>query len=230
MEDYLFQKFNNAVWKTAKKKERKEMSTKTMMQSEKKMGVRAVVQIGMLAAVAVILMLFEIPLPFAPSFYKIDFSEVPVLVGCFAMGPVAGALIELVKILLNFVLTGTSTAGVGEIANFVIGCALCVPAGIIYRRNRTRKNALIGMATGTILMTVLGCFVNAYVLLPAYGAAFGMPVSKLVGLGTAVNPHITSLSTFVIFAVAPFNLIKGVAVSAIVFVIYKKISPVLRMR
>ena len=197
------------------------MSTKTMMQSEKKMGVRAVVQIGMLAAVAVILMLFEIPLPFAPSFYKIDFSEVPVLVGCFAMGPVAGALIELVKILLNFVLTGTSTAGVGEIANFVIGCALC-----IYRRNRTRKNALIGMATGTILMTVLGCFVNAYVLLPAYGAAFGMPVSKLVGLGTAVNPHITSLSTFVIFAVAPFNLIKGVAVS----VIYKKISPVLRMR
>ena len=236
MEDYLFQKFNTAVWKTAKKKERKEMSTKTMMQSEKKMGVRAVVQIGMLAAVAVILMLFEIPLPFAPSFYKIDFSEVPqeiehpVLVGCFAMGPVAGALIELVKILLNFVLTGTSTAGVGEIANFVIGCALCVPAGIIYRRNRTRKNALIGMATGTILMTVLGCFVNAYVLLPAYGAAFGMPVSKLVGLGTAVNPHITSLSTFVIFAVAPFNLIKGVAVSAIVFVIYKKISPVLRMR
>ena len=220
MEDYLFQKFNTAVWKTAKKKERKEMSTKTMMQSEKKMGVRAVVQIGMLAAVAVILMLFEIPLPFAPSFYKIDFSEVPVLVGCFAMGPVAGALIELVKILLNFVLTGTSTAGVGEIANFVIG----------YRRNRTRKNALIGMATGTILMTVLGCFVNAYVLLPAYGAAFGMPVSKLVGLGTAVNPHITSLSTFVIFAVAPFNLIKGVAVSAIVFVIYKKISPVLRMR
>ena len=168
MEDYLFQKFNTVVWKTAKKKERKEMSTKTMMQSEKKMGVRAVVQIGMLAAVAVILMLFEIPLPFAPSFYKIDFSEVPVLVGCFAMGPVAGALIELVKILLNFVLTGTSTAGVGEIANFVIGCALCVPAGIIYRRNRTRKNALIGMATGTILMTVLGCFVNAYVLLPAY--------------------------------------------------------------
>ena len=141
MEDYLFQKFNTVVWKTAKKKERKEMSTKTMMQSEKKMGVRAVVQIGMLAAVAVILMLFEIPLPFAPSFYKIDFSEVPVLVGCFAMGPVAGALIELVKILLNFVLTGTSTAGVGEIANFVIGCALCVPAGIIYRRNRTRKNS-----------------------------------------------------------------------------------------
>ena len=192
---------------------------------------RTITQIAMLGAIAGVLMNLEFPLPFlAPSFYQLDFSEIPVLVGSFAMGPIAGVLIELVKILLNFVLTGTSTAGVGEIANFVIGCALCVPAGIIYRRNRTRKNALIGMATGTILMTVLGCFVNAYVLLPAYGAAFGMPVSKLVGLGTAVNPHITSLSTFVIFAVAPFNLIKGVAVSAIVFVIYKKISPVLRMR
>ena len=192
---------------------------------------RTIAQVAMLGAVAGVLMNFEVPLPFlAPSFYQLDFSEIPALIGSFAMGPVAGILIELVKILLNFVLTGTSTAGVGEIANFVIGCALCVPAGIIYRRNRTRKNALIGMATGTILMTVLGCFVNAYVLLPAYGAAFGMPVSKLVGLGTAVNPHITSLSTFVIFAVAPFNLIKGVAVSAIVFVIYKKISPVLRMR
>ena len=228
MEDYLFQKFNTAVWKTAKKKERKEMSTKTMMQSEKKMGVRAVVQIGMLAAVAVILMLFEIPLPFAPSFYKIDFSEVPVLVGCFAMGPVAGALIELVKILLNFVLTGTSTAGVGEIANFVIGCALCVPAGIIYRRNRTRKNALIGMATGTILMTVLGCFVNAYVLLPAYGKAFGMPVQAFIEMGAAVHSGVTNLLTFAIMILVPFNLFKYTLTSVIVFFIYKRIRVILR--
>ena len=139
------------------------MSTKTMMQSEKKMGVRAVVQIGMLAAVAVILMLFEIPLPFAPSFYKIDFSEVPVLVGCFAMGPVAGALIELVKILLNFVLTGTSTAGVGEIANFVIGCALCVPAGIIYRRNRNDPDDGSWMLCQCVCSSsgIWSCFRNA---------------------------------------------------------------------
>ena len=204
------------------------MSTKTMMQSEKKMGVRAVVQIGMLAAVAVILMLFEIPLPFAPSFYKIDFSEVPVLVGCFAMGPVAGALIELVKILLNFVLTGTSTAGVGEIANFVIGCALCVPAGIIYRRNRTRKNALIGMATGTILMTVLGCFVNAYVLLPAYGKAFGMPVQAFIEMGAAVHSGVTNLLTFAIMILVPFNLFKYTLTSVIVFFIYKRIRVILR--
>lgn len=205
--------------------------TKTMSQTQiqPKLGVRAIVQIGMLAAVAVILMLFELPLPFAPSFYKIDFSEVPVLVGCFAMGPLAGVLVELVKILLNFVVTGTSTAGVGEIANFIIGCSLCVPAGLIYRSNRTRKNALIGMVAGTILMAAIGGLINAFVLLPTYAAAFGMPIDALVGMGTAVNSHITNLTTFVLFSVVPFNIVKGVLVSAIVFLIYKKISPIFRM-
>ena len=204
--------------------------TKTMIHAEPKFGVKALVKIGMLAAVAVILMIFEIPLPFAPAFYEIDFSEVPVMVGCFAMGPLAGALIELVKILLNFVITGTDTAGVGELANFIIGCSLCVPAGLIYRRNRTRKNALIGMITGTLLMTVIGCVINAFVLLPTYAVAFGLSMDKLVAMGTAVNSGITGISTFVMFAVAPFNLLKGILVSVIVFLIYKKSSPIFRMR
>lgn len=204
--------------------------TKTMIHTEPKFGVKALVKIGMLAAVAVILMIFEIPLPFAPAFYEIDFSEVPVMVGCFAMGPLAGALIELVKILLNFVITGTDTAGVGELANFIIGCSLCVPAGLIYRRNRTRKNALIGMITGTLLMTVIGCVINAFVLLPTYAVALGLSMDKLVAMGTAVNSGITGISTFIMFAVAPFNLLKGILVSVTVFLIYKKISPIFRMR
>lgn len=193
-------------------------------------GVRMIVQIGMLAALALILMFFEIPLPFAPSFYEIDFSEVPVLIGCFTMGPMAGAAVELVKILLALVLKGTTTAGVGEIANFIIGCSFCVPAGLLYKRNRTRRNALLGMATGTILMTVIGCVVNAFILLPVYSAAFGMPLEALVEMGTAVNGHITDLMTFVILAVAPFNLLKGILVSLLVFLIYKKISPIFKMR
>ena len=203
--------------------------TKTMIHTEPKFGVKALVKIGMLAAVAVILMIFEIPLPFAPAFYEIDFSEVPVMVGCFAMGQLAGALIELVKILLNFVITGTDTAGVGELANFIIGCSLCVPAGLIYRRNRTRKNALIGMITGTLLMTVIGCVINAFVLLPTYAVALGLSMDKLVAMGTAVNSGITGISTFVMFAVAPFNLLKGILVSVTVFLIYKKLSPIFRM-
>lgn len=193
-----------------------------------KLTTRMITQIGMLGAIATVLMLFEIPLPFAPSFYEIDFSEVPVLIGCFSMGPMAGALIELVKIILNFVINGTTTAGVGEVANYVIGISFCLPAAILYKKMKTKRGAVVGLAVGTIFMTVLGCFVNAYILLPTYAAAFKMPIDALVGMGTAVNANITSLFTFVMFAVAPFNLLKGVMDSVIVLAIYKKISPILK--
>ena len=208
------------------------MSTQTnaAVRNEQRVGIRTMVQVGMLSAIATVLMLFEIPLPFAPSFYEIDFSEVPVLIGCFTMGPLAGVAIEMVKILLNFLINGTVTAGVGEIANFLIGCAFCVPAGLLYQKQKTRKGALLGMAVGTGMMVIVGCVINAYVLLPVYAKAFQMPLDALIGMGTAVNPNITGFSTFVIFAVAPFNLLKGVLVSLIVLAIYKKISPIFRMR
>ena len=208
------------------------MNTTDVMTNQKvknKNKIRMMAQIGMLSAIAVVLMLFEIPLPFAPSFYEIDFSEVPVLIGSFAMGPLAGAAIELVKILLNFAINGTTTAGVGELANFLIGCAMVVPAALIYKKKHTRTGAIVGMVTGTLFMAFVGCFLNAFVLLPTYAKAFGMPIDALVGMGTAVNSHITSLTTFVIFAVAPFNLLKGFLVSLIVFLIYKKISPIFKM-
>ena len=197
--------------------------------NKKKMTTQMITQIGMLGAIATVLMLFEIPLPFAPSFYEIDFSEVPVLIGCFSMGPLAGALIELVKIVLNLVINGTATAGVGEAANYIIGISLCIPAGLIYKKSKTKKSAILGLLVGTLFMTILGCFVNAYILLPTYAAAFKMPIDALVGMGTAVNANITSLFTFVMFAVAPFNLLKGVLDSIIVMAVYKKISPILKL-
>ena len=193
------------------------------------MKVRNVVQIGMLSAIAIILMQFEVPLPFAPPFYKIDFSEIPVLVGCFVMGPLAGAVVELIKVILNMVISGTTTGGVGDIANFLIGCAMCIPAGMIYKKYHTKKSALVGMTVGTIFMTAIGCLLNAYVLLPVYAKVFELPMDALIEMGTAVNPSITGVSTFVILAVAPFNLLKGVLVSLIVFLTYKKISPVFKM-
>lgn len=206
------------------------MSTDAATVNQRSKGrVRKMVQIAMLSAIAVILMAFEIPLPFAPSFYKIDFSEVPVLIGCFAMGPAAGVAIEFLKILLHMLIHGTTTAGVGDLANFLVGCALVLPAALIYKSKKTRTGAIIGVITGTLFMIVTGCFMNAFVLLPVYAKAFGMPIDALVGMGTAVNSHITSLTTFVLFAVAPFNLIKGVLVCLIVFLIYKKVSPVLKM-
>ena len=182
---------------------------------------RYLVQIGMLAGIAVVLMLFDIPLPFAPSFYQIDLSELPVLIGAFAMGPMAGVLIELIKVLLNLVINGTDTAFVGEFANFLIGCALIVPAALVYQRKKTRKSAVIGMAA-------VGGVINAYVLLPAYSAAFGIPIDGLVEMGAAVNQAITSLPTFCLFAVVPFNLVKGLVVSVITLLLYKHISRILK--
>lgn len=175
-----------------------------------------------------VLYIFDFPLWFAPSFYKIDFSEVPVMIGAFALGPTAGALIELVKCLLKLVVKGTNTAFVGDIANYIIGCALIVPAAIIYQKKKTKKVAVIGMIVGTLVLVIVGCFMNAYVLLPTYGKAFGMPIDALVEMGGAVNPAITDVSTFVLFAVAPFNALKGIVVSAITLVLYKYVSPILK--
>lgn len=207
------------------------MSTDVMKNTQRvsKVNIRMIAQIGMLSAIATVLMIFEIPMPFAPSFYELDLSEVPVLIGCFTMGPLAGAVIELVKILLNFIINGTITGGIGELSNFLIGCAFVVPAGILYRRKRTKKGALLGMVVGVVSMVVIGCFVNAYVILPVYAKVMEMPIDALVALGTKINPVITSLSTFVMLVVAPFNLLKGVVISLIVFLIYKKIAPIFRM-
>ena len=188
---------------------------------------RTIAQVAMLGAVAGVLMNFEIPLPFlAPSFYQLDFSEIPALIGSFAMGPVAGILIELVKILVHLVTKGTMTAGVGDVANFLFGCSYVVPAGLIYRyqHKKTRTHAVAGV----IITTVLACFVNAFVLLPAYGKAFGMPVQAFIEMGAAVHSGVTNLLTFAIMILVPFNLFKYTLTSVIVFFIYKRIRVILR--
>ena len=188
---------------------------------------RMLVQIAMLAAVAAVLMLFEFPVPFAPPFYELDFSEVPVLLGAFALGPAAGATIELVKILLNFVVNGTDTGGIGEFANFLIGCSFIVPAGIIYKRHKSFKTAILGLIVGTLSLAIVGAFLNYYLLLPVYSKIYGAPIQAFVDMANAINPAITDLKTFVMYAVIPFNLFKGIVVSSMVILIYKKLSPIL---
>ena len=192
------------------------------------MAVKNMITIGMLAAIAVILMLFEFPIPFlAPGFYKLDLSELPVLIGTFAMGPVAGIAIEFVKILLNLLINGTTTAYVGELGNFIVGCAFLIPAGIIYWRKKTFKRAVIALVVGGLTMAVAGSLMNAYVLLPLYASAFG-GMQNIIAAGTAVNGHITSVATFVLLAVAPFNLVKAVLVSVLTLLLYKRISVLLK--
>ena len=197
------------------------------MSTEKTFNTKTMVKIAMLGALAAVLMFFEFPLPITPEFYKLDFSELPVIVGAFALGPIPGVLIELIKILVKFVIKGTSTGGVGELANFIVGCAFCLPAAIMYQKDHTRKGAIKGLVAGTVVMIAVGCVINAYVLLPVYAKVFGMPMEAIISIGQKVNPRITSLSTFVLFGVAPFNLIKGILISVITLLIYKRLSPIL---
>ena len=191
---------------------------------------RRVSFIAMFGAVAAILMYIEISLPFAPAFYQIDFSEVPVLICTFFLGPVSGVICEFVKVLLKLLLKGTSTAFVGDFANFVMGCALVLPASIIYHLKKTKINAMAGLVTGTLIMTVFGSAFNAIYLLPKFAQLYGMPLDAIVGMGTMVNANITSVSTLVLFAVVPFNLLKGVLVSILTMLLYKRVQRLLRVK
>jgi len=198
-----------------------------------KSDIRKLVVIAVLAAISFVLMLLEFPLPFVPNFYELDFSEVAVLIGAFAYGPVAGVVIEAIKIVLNLAYTGSITSGIGEIANFLIGISFVVPAAMIYHKHKTRKHAVIGLITGTITLVFVGAILNAYVLLPAYAYFLSSPeavytVQSFVEFGQLVNPLITDLSTLILFAVVPFNLIKGILSSVIVLTIYKRISILLK--
>lgn len=190
---------------------------------------RKVSFIAMLGAVAALLMYIEIPLPFAPPFYEIDLSEVPVLICTFYLGPVAGVVCEFVKVLLKLVLKGTSTAFVGDLANFIVGCSLVLPASIVYHVKKTKGNAIWGLVIGTMVMTVFGSLFNAVYLLPKFAQLYGMPLEAIVGMGTQVNGNITSVSTLVLFAVVPFNLLKGLMVSVLTMLLYKRVERLLKI-
>ena len=136
--------------------------------------------------------------------------------------------IEFLKILLNLLIDGTTTAFVGEFANFLIGCSYVVPASMVYYYRKSKKNAVLGLALGTLCCAVVGCFLNAYLLLPAYSKAFHMEIEALIAMGTAANKAINSMLTFVLFATAPLNILKCGIVSIITMLIYKPISRILK--
>ena len=199
-----------------------------VMKNRKKLGsTHFLAYTAIFSAMAGVLMFIEIPLFFAPSFYEIDLSEIPIMICTFYLGPVSGVVAELLKIIVKLVFKGTTTAYVGDFANFVVGCSFVLPASIVYHAKPGKKSALVGMAVGTLIMTVFGSAFNAIYLLPKFAEMFGMPLDTIVGMGTQVNSAINSVSTLVLFAVVPFNLLKGVIVSALTFLLYKRISPIL---
>lgn len=198
--------------------------------SEPIFNTRKLAMIGMFSAIAMILHVLDFPIFFAPSFYKMDFSELPILVGSFAFGPVAGVMMEFVKILLKLCVKGTSTAFIGDLANFVVGCSLILPASAVYSFKKTKKSAMIACVIGTLFMTIFGTAFNAVYLLPAFSKFYGMPLDTILAMGTEVNPLAKegSIVSFVAACVAPMNLIKGTLVSVVTLLIYKPLSPIIK--
>lgn len=195
----------------------------------KRIETRSIAVIGILSAFAAGLMFIETLVPFTPGFLKLDVSELPVLLGTFALGPVAGIIIELLKNLIHFIMK-SSSGGVGELANFIVGTAFLVPAGVIYRLRKNKTHALMGMAAGTVAMAMVGAAVNYWFLIPVYVSVMGFPLEAIIGMGTAAMPAIVDLKTLILYGIVPFNLFKGIVISVLTLLLYKRVSPLLHKK
>lgn len=186
--------------------------------------VRNLVMIGMMGAISTILMIFEFGIPFSPTFVKMDFSELPIILGGFLMGPMEGFFIIIIKIVLNFLLNGTTTFGIGELSNMIVSTGYMFPAVFIYRKIKGKKGALLGILIGVIAANIIAVIVNLYFIFPAYSKLYGMSINSIVAMGSAVNPYVTDLFSMMCFSMIPFNIFKFGSVSIIAFVLYKKMK------
>ena len=191
---------------------------------QKPVNIRYMAVTAMLSAVAFILMFFEFSVPFMPAFVKLDLSELPALIGAFSMGPLCGVLVCLVKNLLHVLIT--TTGGVGELSNFVLGAAFVLPAGFIYKRKKSRKTAIIGSLTGAVLMALISVVSNYFVMYPFYTAF--LPMDEIIAMYQAIFPGVNGLLECLIVFNMPFTFLKGMISVVITFLIYKHISPVLK--
>ena len=181
--------------------------------------------IGICSAIAAVLHMLDFPLLFiAPGFYKLDFSELPVLLCGFYLGPSATVICEGVKILLKLILKSTSTAFVGDLANFVVGCSFVLPATIWYHVHKSRHSAIIGLILGTICLSVFGSAFNAVYLLPKFAELYGMPLDTIIAMGSEIHASIHNVTTFVMLCVAPLNVVKGTMVSVLTLLLYKRVA------
>ncbi len=197
--------------------------------SKETWNTKTMVKVSVLGVISFILMFFDFPLPWlAPTFMKIDISDLPSLIGAFAIGPMAGVIVQFLKNLLNVLIEGTTTAGVGELANFVVGAIFAFTAGIVYHRKKTFNRAVIGLILGTIAMTIVITLANYFVMFPLYAKLMGLEMQVFIDMGKAINKNITDLRSLMLLSVVPFNLLKGILETAITLLIYKRVSPILK--
>ncbi len=178
-------------------------------------------RMAILVAIASILFVIEIPIV---AFYKLDLSNIPVLLGAFSMGTVPGVIILALKSVIG--LLHSSSAGVGELADFLMGAALVIPASLMYQRNKTKKTALIGLAVGTVCMVAVSVFVNKWIMLPFYMGAFHMDMDSIIKYANVAG--VDSEWKLLLLITAPFNLLKGFVLSVVTGLIYKPLSPLLK--
>lgn len=192
----------------------------------KKISTRAIAATAVLSALAYVLMFIEVSIPIMPSFVKFDISELPALIAAFAYGPVSGVVVCFIKNILNLLIK-SQTMGVGELSNFILGVLFVVPAGIIYRAKKTRTSAAIGAAAGTVLSAVICFFTNCYIVYPIYAKAL-MPEEIILSAYRAILPSVKNLSQAILIFNVPFTFCKFAIVSLLTFLIYKRISPILK--
>lgn len=196
-----------------------------MSNKKNRLSVQYMTRIAILGALAAILFMIEIPVI---AFYKLDLSTLPVLLGAFSMGPAAGMAILLIKDL--FGLLHSSSMYVGELADFLMSAAYVLPAALLYRRHKTRGMALAGMTVGSVCMIVAAVLVNWLIMFPFYMTAYGMPLEGIIGMAQAVLPFVDTQWKVLLCVTAPFNLLKGVVLSVLTYVLYKRLSPLLHVR
>lgn len=191
-----------------------------------KVNVRYVTVTAMLSAIAFILMFIEFSVPFImPEFIKMDLSELPALIGAFAMGPVCGVTVCLVKNLLHLFIS--TTGGVGELSNFILGAAFVLPAGLIYKHKKSRKNALIGSLLGAVIMALFSVVSNYYLVYPAYYRLM-VPEDAVFAAYQKILPSVENMLQCLVYFNMPFTLVKGLFSVVITFLVYKHISPILK--
>lgn len=187
---------------------------------------KTIAKIGVLSAIAYVLMFISVPLPIFPSFLKIDLSDIPAIFGGISLGPIAGLVIVIIKNLLQGI-TASTTGGVGEFANIMIGGSYVLIICLVSRMFKNAKGVFIGGLLGTIVMAVVGCIMNYFVMMPLYAKVYGMPIEVFIEMGTVINSRVTDLYTFVLWMIGPFNIVKGSVMTVVALPLFKKIEKLL---
>ena len=203
------------------------MLTKINRKRSFKVNTRKLVLTAVLGAIASVMMMepFSFPIPIMPSYIKMDFSEVPALIASFSMGPISGAAVCLIKNVINAFFSKTGC--IGELSNFLLGVAFVVPAGYVYKFKKNRTGAVIASITGSVTMALTGVATNYFIIFPLF-SKYLMPIESIIGMYQKIMPSVDGMLMCLLIFNLPFTLVMGLIDSALTFLIYKRISPLIK--